>query len=441
LDGERWALSSWFLRQVGKIVLFCLLVAVCPHEGIAAAANPFEPTVTQKEATLLSTVVKQAEDDPSMAIAMLRERITEKTSPALDFALGNFYYQGRKLDAAETAYRAAIAKLPRFRGALNNLARVYLMQDKPKAAMEMFQSLVSDGQGDADALLLLGHCLLMLEKPVQAEGAYRQSLVLAPDHSNAMRGLIKCLIEQQRNPEVLALTRELQKIFPLDVELWNLRANAHLALNQYTQAIQSLESARALDASSPGMLATLGDLYLNREQPREAVAAYEAAFALESPGAARLLQAAQGFLAIEALGEAEAMLKKMDALPENETTDRQHLPRRQRLEACLAVLQGKLDDAMDKYAQVIRMDPLDGESLLALADLRMASDNAGTARMLYERAARIDGYEAQALVRQAQLEVDQNRFREAVSLLERAQVFESQAHVARYLEQVRRLIR
>ena len=437
----RWALISWFLRQVGKTVLLYLLVTVCPGDGIAASTDPFEPTLTQKEANLLSAAVKQAQDDPAAAIATLYEAITEKTSPALDFALGNFYYQAGKLDKAEVAYRAAIAKLPKFRGALNNLARVYLMQDRPEAAMQMFQSLVRDGQGDSESLMLLGHCLLLQEKSVQAEGAYRQSLVLAPDRSDAMRGLIKSLIYQQRNAEVLALTRELQQLFPYDDELWNLRANAHLALDQFAGAIRSLETARALDAATPGMLATLGDLYLNREQPAEAVAAYEAAFATETPGMDRLLQAVQGFLALDALGEAEQFLGRIEGLEADHLLAVKHRQQRHKLEARLATLQGKRDDAMDKYEQVVREDPLDGESLLALAELKIIAEKTETARLLFERAARISGFEAQALVRQAQLEVNENQFHEAVALLERAQVFEERAHVARYLDQVRRLIR
>ena len=77
--------------------------------------------------------------------------------------------------------------------------------------------------------------------------------------------------------------------------------------------------------------------------------------------------------------------------------------------------------------------------MLALADLHLAAGCTEAAGMMLERAGRVEGLDARALVRQAQLEVEQGRFRAAVSLLGSAQAFDEQPHVARYLEQVRRL--
>ena len=402
--------------------------------------DPFEPTITRKESDLLNAAVQQAHDNPQEAIAMLRDGITEKTSPALDFALGNFYYQGDELEKAEDAYRAAIAKLPNFRKALNNLARVYLMQDRPVEAMQMFQSLVRDGQGDAQSLLLLGHCLLLQDKAVQAEGAYRHSLILAPDESDAMRGLIKSLIEQQRNTEVLSLTRELQSQFPYDAVLWNLRANAHVSLDQFGEAITGLETARLLDVATASMLATLGDLYLNRSQAREAASAYQQAFSHEDPGVDHMLRAVQGFLALEALEDADQLLQRVRETESRSPLSPEDRRRRARLDARLAVLQERLDVAAAGYEMIMREDPLDGEAMLALAALRVTSDEIEDARMLFERAARIHGFEVRALVQHAQLEVERGRYRTAIVLLERAQVFEKQPHVTKYLDQLHRLV-
>ena len=61
--------------------------------------------------------------------------------------------------------------------------------------------------------------------------------------------------------------------------------------------------------------------------------------------------------------------------------------------------------------------------------------------MLYERAASTEGSEAEALVRQAQIEVERERYGRAVELLEASLVFDDAPHVTRYLEQVRRLVR
>ena len=56
-------------------------------------------------------------------------------------------------------------------------------------------------------------------------------------------------------------------------------------------------------------------------------------------------------------------------------------------------------------------------------------------------AGRIADKETQALIRQAQIEVGRERYKRAAELLEAAQALKPVPHVARYLEQVRRLAR
>ncbi len=59
--------------------------------------------------------------------------------------------------------------------------------------------------------------------------------------------------------------------------------------------------------------------------------------------------------------------------------------------------------------------------------------------MACEQAARIQGSEAATLVKQAQIEVSRNRYTKAISLLETAQVFNEQPHIAHDLAQLKRL--
>jgi predicted negative regulator of RcsB-dependent stress response len=61
--------------------------------------------------------------------------------------------------------------------------------------------------------------------------------------------------------------------------------------------------------------------------------------------------------------------------------------------------------------------------------------------MLYERAGRADGeYAAEAAVRCAMVEVERQRYRQALEWLEKAQTLDNQAYIARYIEQIRRFI-
>jgi Flp pilus assembly protein TadD len=94
---------------------------------------------------------------------------------------------------------------------------------------------------------------------------------------------------------------------------------------------------------------------------------------------------------------------------------------------------------MALLTQLLNRDPLNGRALLTLSDLQAREGDMETALLTAERAARVAGFEAQGLVRQAQLEVGRGNYARAVPLLESAQAFEPRESVARYLEQVRRL--
>jgi cytochrome c-type biogenesis protein CcmH/NrfG len=407
----------------------------------ASAVDPFEPTVTREESALLNTAMRVAETNTTQAIRMLQSKDLSEASPSLDFAIGNLQFQSERLHEAAVAYEAAIKKLPKFRSAIMNLGRVYLMQERTEDAIKLYQQIVVDGQADADILLLLGHALLMENAPVSAESAYRQSLLLRPKHPDAMLGMAKALMRQERYAEGLALVGEILQRDPKNRELWSLRTNAYLSMGKHGEAMHTIEKARRLGCADKEMLATLGDLLLNQDQPEDALRVYEAAFAGDTPSIARMLRSIEGFLMVGDAQGATKMIERMDtglggtgaSFSENQHTALL------RLKAELARQTERCADAVALCEEVLTLDPLDGRTMLMLAELQQDAGRLEDAAMTCERAARVKGYEADALVRQAQIEVQRERYGRAASLLEAAQTFEDRPHVARYLEQVRRM--
>ena len=432
------------VRGVWRAVVWMAMVAAsaAPAFGQSSPAhNPFEPTVTREESARLAVAMDVAATNSAQAIQMLSGDRVPVSSPALDFAIGNLHFQDERLEEAAAAYRAAIEKLPKFRAAIMNLGRVYLLQERTPDAIGLYQRLVTDGQADADILLLLGHALLMEDAPVSAETAYRQSLLLRPQHSDAMLGLAKALLLQERHPEGLAMVGEILKRDPTHRELWALRANAFLSMGKVAEAMQAIENARRLGRADADMLATLGDLLLNRDQAEDALRAYEAAFAGGEPSPERLLRAVEGFLMTGDTDGAATMIARAEearrAGPER-FGDKQQATLL-RLQAEWAQQTGKVEDAMALCEDVLKLDPLDGRTLLVLAHLQQEAGRLEDAVMTCERAARVKGFEADALVRQAQIEVRRERYARAAELLESAQVYQNQPHVGRYLNQVRRM--
>lgn len=399
--------------------------------------DPFAPTVSRPESLLLQRAVAAAETDPAAAADLLATETDADRSAAVDFAIGNFRFQANDFSAAETAYRDTVLKAPRFRNARANLGRLLLMLDRPREAQTVFVPLVRDGQADAETLRLVGHSLLMQDRSIAAEGAFRQALVLAPDNSETLRGLARSLLDQDRIPEVLSLTQELLSALPEDGELWVLRANACLARDQYDDAIVAIETAHALRQTTPELMATLGDLYLNQNQPGDAVRAYQEAFIGRTPDVNHLLRATDALLSLGATKEAAALLTQAQDAADRDTpeTDR----RLRHLVARLAILRGDPARAIELLTDLLRYHPLDGEAMIRLAGLQADQDAGPEAQLWLERAARIDGFEAQASVAHAEYLVRRGRYAEAVPLLETAQTYDPRSPVARYLEQVRRL--
>jgi tetratricopeptide (TPR) repeat protein len=404
--------------------------------------NPFEPVVTLEEAKLLNSAMQTASTNVQAAINMLQIKKLDEASPALDFAIGNLYFQLEQYDQAAKAYQDALKKHEKFRSAMMNLGRVYLLQEQTNKAIELYQQLVQDGQADADILLLLGHALLMENYPVSAEIAYQQCLLLRPKDADAMLGLAKSLIQQQRYTQGLALIGEILQQDPTQKELWSLRANAFLALGQNAKAIRAIETARRLKSATSDMLVALGDLYLNQAQAEDALAAYGQAFENKSLSIQRMLRGLEGFLMIrdpnaagQMLARIENALKKISSPP-----NQQNNIKLLRLKGELADLQGDREKAMKFYQDLLRLDPLDAKTLLLLAQAQQQQGQLEEAAMTCERAARIQGHETNSLILYAQIEVERQRYTQAVELLEAAQTFKHQVHVQRYLEQVRRMV-
>jgi Flp pilus assembly protein TadD len=91
--------------------------------------------------------------------------------------------------------------------------------------------------------------------------------------------------------------------------------------------------------------------------------------------------------------------------------------------------------------EIVKLDPLDGEALMLLGQHYSRQNEPDRAIFYYERAASLDAFEANARIRHAQVLVGLGRYNEAVPLLRRAQEIKPHDDVARYLEQVERIVK
>lgn len=425
------------------ILLMIGVICVCGGETGVGNSQYFakEPTVTRKEAEILARVDKMMDNEPEKAVELLSQSITLASSAALDFALGAVYAKKGDMEQAAAGFRNALQKLPEFARARTNLASVYLRMNKPEQAIHELKLVLLSGRKKGETLALMGYALLQQNRAVHAETAYRQALLFNPDDDTVLLGLAECLLVQKQYREAKTLLDSLLEKRPFDRRLWMIYSNACIALGQPRNALVSLECAMRLDIASPEALATLGDLYMNMDQPRDALRAYTKAFSSGKPSPARVLRAAQGFIMTRNLKEARAFLNKADKLfqenPDSFTSE-------QYSDLCYTQAQyyqmkGDTGSAASAYGELLRKDPLNGKALLALGDIHREAGEREQAQIMYERAERIQETKAEALVRLSQIEIDRKQYKKAVRLLESAEVIQPDPRIARFLKQVKRL--
>jgi tetratricopeptide (TPR) repeat protein len=87
--------------------------------------------------------------------------------------------------------------------------------------------------------------------------------------------------------------------------------------------------------------------------------------------------------------------------------------------------------------QILKLDPLDGKTMLLLARLQQNEGLLERAINTCEHAKRLKDHKADAFIRHAQIEVERENYRHAIKLLEAAQKIEKRSYITDYLKQLR----
>jgi Flp pilus assembly protein TadD len=112
-----------------------------------------------------------------------------------------------------------------------------------------------------------------------------------------------------------------------------------------------------------------------------------------------------------------------------------------KLESKVAMANGAGEEAIKVLEQIVERNPLDGEALLLAGDYYAKNDQREKAEFRYDTAAKLQGFEADAFVKHAQLLVQKQKYVQAVELLNKAQKAKPRDNVQRYLEKVEQMAR
>ncbi len=406
------------------------------------AETEIEPRITEEEReTMLEIMELISADSMDKALAMLDKALKndQAASAVFDFTKANIHFQREELDLAAPVYQSAVEKYPKFRRAWKNLGLIKVRQSQFADAIPALQKVIELGGSDSITYGLLGFAYSNEENFLSAESAYRMAILMDPETMDWQLGLARSLFKQARYAEAVALCGKLIEKNPDRTDLWLLQANAYIGLNQPMEAAEIYEMVDALGGSTGDSLNILGDIYINEELFDLAAESYAKAIDTEADGnLERAVRSAKILAARGAFDETKNMISKIEDVYADEIAneDRKDLLK---LRARLAVADGADDEEVKVLQEIVKIDPLDGEALILLGQHSKRQGDSEQAAFYFERASSVEGFEADAKVRHAQLLVSNGNYTDALPLLRRAQQVNYRENVQEYLEQVERV--
>ena len=189
------------------------------------------------------------------------------------------------------------------------------------------------------------------------------------------------------------------------------------------------------------VLNQLGDIYVNEGTYKLAHDAYRDAVAADkAKETAPPIRAVDILISVGEYEHATELLASIREILKDKFGEEDRLKVLQ-LEARLLLVKGEEAKAIAALEQIVDKDPLDGESLLLLADYYGRNDKAEEAELFFQRAEQIDDFEVRAKIAHAQFHVGRSAYAKAVPLLKSAQAKRPRDSVQRYLSQVEKLAR
>ncbi|MDQ8205407.1 tetratricopeptide repeat protein [Pelagicoccus sp. SDUM812003] len=405
-----------------------------------------EPDLTEEEQIAVKQVLDMLKADPQgskdAALAAILKVITPDSSAALDFIAGNFYAEKGDLKTAIKYYDQAAKKFPSFLRAIRNAAIMRVQQGQYSAALKGLTRAIELGAKDTTTMGLLGLCYVNTEQYFSAETAYREAIVLDPTVKDWQLGLAKSLLQQAKYKESIAVLNQMLVNDPESDILWSSVANAYLGIDDPETAVAVQEIVDRLGKATPDSLVFMGNIYMSRGLNDLALTYFKRSIAMDSNQDPQVhVNIAEVMTARGAYDQATQVISDIRSSFEPKLTPENKLSLL-RLEAQIALATQQGEKVIPILEELIERDPLDGQALLLLADYysnKQDIDGYARADLYYERATKVREWEVRALISWARSFVAREKFGKAIPLLERAQVLQSQEHIGRYLEQVRKV--
>jgi tetratricopeptide (TPR) repeat protein len=240
-----------------------------------------EPRNAQLRAELAACYLEA--NRPADALVQLTE------AARLDSTAGRHYDVGRVLliqqeyNAAETAFRTALALKPVFAEAIYGLAVVKHGQHKLEEAIALYVNALAEDPANAAGHYNLGRALADRGQIDRAILSYQKAIELAPEDADAHQSLARALVRHKQLAEAMYRYRRTLEIDPdrvgalLDLA-WIIATAPNVELRVPAEGVRLAERAVRLTAGTNATaLDTLAAAYASADQLDRAIATGESA--------------------------------------------------------------------------------------------------------------------------------------------------------------------
>jgi len=397
-----------------------------------------EPEMTAPEYALYEQVLPMIFDEPEVATLLLESMLADDDpeSPAFAYVLANVYFSNDQHDLAEKHYKSAIDEYPDFLRAWTNLGFLYYSLERFGEAIPCLIKAISLGEQDPQVKGLLGYSLIEINNPLAAEAAFLQAFSTDPENSDWIEALLNLYLDTAQLERAESLIRQLIKLDPREKANWAVYYTMLLSADRKVEAIIVLETLKEFGLADLEENLLLGDLYAQHGLFPEALATYGLVVQSDAlTGTDRLLQYAQVLIETGSYTQAEHLLtaasrtglaeKRVDLLM---------------TQVRLLMARDDWSEATALLDEILILDPLCGEALLAMGRIHTKQEQFPKAEFLFNQAAKVSASAFQANVELANLALREHHYQKGIDYLRAALKIEQRSEIEAYILRLESLI-
>lgn len=218
------------------------------------AASAMDPNVSSADLALVANLLRQKQFDQALAAVGRLEQ--KQPNSALVYNLkGVVYLSKRDLASARANFERALQIQADFLPAVNNLAQLDRLENKPDAARKRYQALLDKDPKNEQALLGLADLLQSLGgDPSEIESLLKRAVVANPQSINVRVALVTFYIRKGDGKQALLAAQEANTALPNNPRALELLGGVQQATGDATQAVGTFTK---LAAAQPGAVEPL----------------------------------------------------------------------------------------------------------------------------------------------------------------------------------------